>query len=37
MRWIAPVMHRLLSFSNRYILNQDRRVVLTQPGGFEPR
>ena len=37
MRWrmpvIAPLAHWLLSWSNRFILNQDRRVVITQPQG----
>jgi phenylpropionate dioxygenase-like ring-hydroxylating dioxygenase large terminal subunit len=30
---IAPLLHRLVALSNRFILNQDRRVVVTQPPG----
>ena len=32
-RVIAPVIHWLISLSNRLILGQDRRVVVTQPAG----
>ena len=30
---LAAPMHLLLGWSNRFILNQDRRVVVTQPTG----
>lgn len=30
---LSTAVHRLLSWSNRFILNQDRRVVVTQPAG----
>jgi phenylpropionate dioxygenase-like ring-hydroxylating dioxygenase large terminal subunit len=32
-RLLAAPLHRLVALSNRFILNQDRRVVLTQPAG----